>query len=125
VNFGITIALGFVVGLLLSASVFYQFTVENIRHFAVLKAMGARSSTLIALVCTQALCVGVVGYGIGVGLAGAFTIAASKIQSELAAHYPWQLMIGSFGATLLTILLGSLLSIRRVLTVQPGVVFSS
>jgi hypothetical protein len=34
-------------------------------------------------------------------------------------------MIGSFGATLLTILLGSLLSIRRVLTVQPGVVFSS
>jgi ABC-type antimicrobial peptide transport system permease subunit len=60
-----------------------------------------------------------------VGLAGAFTIAASKIQSELAAHYPWQLMIGSFGATLLTILLGSLLSIRRVLTVQPGVVFSS
>lgn len=125
VNFGITIALGFVVGLLLSASVFYQFTVENIKHFAVLKAMGARAGTLVWLVFVQAVTVGVVGYGIGVGLAGTFTLIAGKVQSELAAYYPWQLMIGSFGATLLTILLGSLLSIRRVVSVQPGVVFAS
>ncbi|MFZ4573255.1 MAG: ABC transporter permease [Phycisphaerales bacterium] len=125
VNFGITIALGFIVGLLLSASVFYQFTVENLRHFAVLKAMGATARTLVLLVAAQALTVGVIGYGIGVGLAGAFSIAASQVQSELAVYYPWQLMIGSFGATLLTILLGSLLSIRRVVGVEPGVVFSS
>jgi putative ABC transport system permease protein len=125
VNFGITIALGFVVGLLLSASVFYQFTVENIKHFAVLKAMGAGALTLVKLVVVQGLVVGVIGYGIGVGLAGLFTIAASKAQSELSAYFPWELMAGSFLATMVTIMLGSLLSIRRVITVQPAVVFAS
>ena len=97
VNFGITIALGFVVGLLLSASVFYQFTIENLRHFAVLKAMGAGP--------------------------GRLTLTADAIQSELSAFFPWQLMVGSFIATLLTIALGSILSLRRVLRVSPGMVF--
>ncbi len=123
VNFGITIALGFVVGLLLSASVFYQFTIENLRHFAVLKAMGAGPGRLTLMVLLQALVVGVIGYGVGVGGAGAFTLVADAIQSELSALFPWQLMLGSFIATLLTIALGSVLSLRRVLRVSPGMVF--
>lgn len=123
VNFGITIALGFIVGLLLSASIFYQFTSENIRHFAVLKALGTRTRTLVGMVLTQAMIVGVVGYGIGAGAAGAFTIAAIKAESELSAVLPWQLLAGSFVATLLTIGLGSFLSIRKVIKVSPGSVF--
>ncbi len=124
VNFGITIALGFLVGLLLSASVFYQFTAENIRHFATLKAMGAGAGRLVGMVVLQAITVGLIGFGVGVGGAGAFTLAARITQSELAAVMPWQLALGSLVATILTILIGSLLSIRRVLTVSPGVVFS-
>jgi len=124
INFGITIALGFVVGLLLSASIFYQFTVENIRHFAVLKALGARTRTLVAMVMLQALTVGTIGYGIGAGAAGAFTITTRKLESELSAYLPWELLVGSFLATLLTIGLGSLLSIRRVIKVPPALVFS-
>lgn len=123
VNFGITIALGFVVGLLLSASIFYQFTVENIRHFAVLKALGTRTRTLVSMVLLQALVVGVIGFGIGAGAAGAFTITSRTLESELSAYLPWQLLLGSFIATLLTIGLGSLLSIRRVIKVPPGMVF--
>lgn len=124
VNFGITIALGFVVGLLLSASIFYQFTIENLRYFAVLKALGARTWTLIGMVLLQALIVGVIGFGIGAGAAGAFTIFTRNIQSELSTYLPWQLLLGSFFATLLTIGLGSLLSIRRVIKVSPSMVFS-
>jgi len=125
VNFGITIALGFVVGLLLSASIFHQFTLENLRYFAVLKAMGTSSSRLVGMILVQALVVGVIGYGIGTGVAGFFTILSRRLESDLASYFPWQLMVGSFFATLLTIGLGSVLSIRRVLTVQPGVVFAS
>jgi len=123
INFGITILLGFVVGLLLSASIFYQFTLENLRHFAVLKALGTRNPTLAAMILVQALIVGVVGYGIGAGAAGVFTIAAQASKSELSPYFPWQLLVGSFFATLLTIGLGSVLSLRRVMRVQPGVVF--
>ncbi len=125
VNFGITIALGFVVGLLLSASIFYQFTLENLRYFAVLKAMGTGSATLVGMILLQAFVVGTVGYGIGAGAAGAFTLATRAFESELSAYFPWQLLVGSFFATLGTIGLGSLLSIRRVLGVSPGVVFAS
>lgn len=125
VNFGITIVLGFLVGLFLSASVFYQFTVEQIRHFAVLKALGSTTRTLVSMVLVQAAVVGVIGYGMGVGLAGIFTIVSNRVQSDLAAIFPWQLMIGSFVATLLTIMLGSLLSLRRVIRVEPALVFSS
>jgi putative ABC transport system permease protein len=123
-NFGITIALGFFVGLALSAAIFYQFTLENLKHFAVLKAMGARAWILILMVLTQALVVGLVGYGIGVGIAGLFTIMTRRAESQLETIMPWQLMVISFGATVLTIMLGSLLSIRRVLSVSPGRVFS-
>src|SRR5262245_17366013 len=38
INFGITVFLGVVVGLTVSAAIFYQFTLENLRHFAVMKA---------------------------------------------------------------------------------------
>lgn len=124
VNFFITIALGFVVGLLLSAAIFYQFTIENLRYFGVLKAMGATGWTIVGMVLLQALVVGVIGYGIGVGVAGSFSIFSKVIESELSVFFPWQLLVGSFFATLLTILLGSVVSLRRVLRVSPGSVFS-
>jgi putative ABC transport system permease protein len=125
VNFGITIALGFVVGVLLSASVFYQFTLENLRHFAVLRAMGTSTRTLIGMVLIQALVVAVVGYGIGAGVAGAFAIMSQKIESDLATYFPWQLLVGSFFATLFTIGVGSLLSLRRVMRINVGSVFGA
>lgn len=125
VNFGITISLGFLVGLFLSASVFLQFTLENLRYFAVLKALGARTPTLVGMVITQALIVGVIGYSIGVGLAGFFSIISKKLSSELSVLYPWQLMAISLAATLLVILGASLLSIRRVIAVEPARVFAS
>jgi putative ABC transport system permease protein len=125
INFGITILLGIVVGLLLSASIFYQFTIENLRNFAVLKAMGAGTRVLLGMIMLQALVVGVVGFGIGSGAAGIFAIASRVSRSELQVLFPWQLLAGTFVATLCTILLGSLLSMRRVLKVSPGTVFSS
>lgn len=125
INFAVTILLGLVVGLLLSASIFYQFTVENLRHFAVLKAMGTRTPTLLGMILLQALVVGVIGFGIGVGAAGLFAILSAKAESELQVQFPWQLLVGSFVATLATIMLASLISVRRVIAVSPGQVFSS
>lgn len=123
INFSITVLLGFIVGLVVSASILYQFTSDNIRHFAVLKAMGATRLTLVGMVTAQALTVGLIGYGIGVGIAGAFGIAGRQPDAQLVAYFPWQLMVVSLGAILICVLLGSLLSVRRVLSVEPGIVF--
>jgi putative ABC transport system permease protein len=77
------------------------------------------------MVLLQALVVGFIGYGIGVGMAGAFTLVTKYSESELAAILPWELLVISLVAMLMTVMLGSVLSLRRVVTVSPGAVFSS
>ena len=47
VNFGITIALGFIVGVAVAGQTFYLFTLENLKHFGSLKAMGVNNRRLI------------------------------------------------------------------------------
>lgn len=122
-NFGFTVLLGFIVGLVVVAAIFHQFVLENIRNFAVLKAMGASSARLIAMVLLQAVVVGGIGFGIGSGLAGMFAISTRKPGSTLTAHFPWQLLLICFGSMLLCVGLGSVLSLRRVLRLEPAVVF--
>lgn len=123
INFGITVLLGLIVGLVVSAAILYQFTSDNIRHFAVFKAMGARSTQLATMVVLQALVAGVLGYGIGIGFAGIFGIAGSDPEAQLVAMLPWQLMAITFAAMLLCVVAGSMLSLRRVVGVEPGMVF--
>ena len=98
---------------------------ENLRQFATLKALGASGWTLAGMVMSQALVVGVIGYGIGVGLAGAFTIFTVRSESELSAKLPWELLLISLVAMVLTVMLGSVLSLRRVIGVSPGAVFGA
>ena len=51
-NFASTALLGFVVGVILASAAFYQFTTDNLPYFALLRAVGART-TLIGLVCCR------------------------------------------------------------------------
>ncbi|MCW5765073.1 MAG: ABC transporter permease [Phycisphaeraceae bacterium] len=123
INFGITVLLGLIVGLAVSGAIFYQFTMENSRNYAVLKAMGARRGALIGMVLLQAVWVGLIGYGVGVGCTALFTLQSRQPGMELAAYFPWQLLVGSLVGMILCISVGSLLSLRRVLRLEPAVVF--
>ena len=44
INLGMTVILGFLIGLAIAAQTFYSFTIENLRHFGALKAMGATNA---------------------------------------------------------------------------------
>ncbi len=123
INFGFTVLLGMVVGLALSSAIFYQFTMENSRHYALLKALGASRRTLLSMVLLQAAWLGLIGFGIGVGLTALFTLKSREPGMELAAFLPWQLVVGTFVGTFACISLGSLLSLRKVLALDPAVVF--
>lgn len=123
INFGITVLLGFIVGLVVAGAILYQFTLENLRNFAVLKAMGARTRVLVAMILLQAVTAGTIAFGIGVGAAGGFTLISRSPDSELAAEFPWQLLVGSLVAMLICVSLGSLLSLRRVISLEPAIVF--
>ncbi len=120
-NFGITALLGFLVGTAIAGQTFYNFTIENIKQFGALKAMGATNLRIIGMILLQALVVGLLGYGIGVGLAALFGWAVAG--SELAFFTPWQLLPITGGAIVLICVLSSLLSVQRVIRLEPAIVF--
>ena len=122
INFGITVLLGFVVGTAISGQTFYLFTVENLKQFGALKAMGTSNWRIVGMVLLQALQVGFIGYCLGVGgaaLFGYFTQHASK----LAFYMPWPVLVITGAAVLIITLLASLLCVRKVITVEPAIVF--
>lgn len=122
VNFGITVLLGFFVGTAIAGQTFYLFTVENIRQFGALKAMGTSNRTILLMVLSQALHVGLIGYGVGVGLAAAFGWWSGQ-TTRLSFFMPWQVLALTAAAVFLIVLVASVLSIRKVLVVDPAIVF--
>lgn len=122
VNFGFVVLIGFVVGAAVTGQIFYNFTLDNLRHLGVFKAMGTTDQMLRRMILLQALVVGVVGFGLGAGLVSAFAAVMSN-GSDLSLTINWQLLLGSGGAVLLIILFAAFISIRKVLKLEPAVVF--
>ena len=124
VNFGITIALGFIVGVAVAGQTFYLFTLENLKHFGSLKAMGVNNRRLIGMILLQALTVGGIGFGLGVGLTALFFERTNQITHLAGLHMHWQAVAGVGVAVLVIVSLASLLSMRRVLVPGAGHRFS-
>ena len=123
VNFGITITLGFIIGAAVTGQTFYLFTLENLRQFGTLKAMGVDNWRLIGMILLQAVCVGSLGYGIGIGLTALFFEATSPITHLAGLYLDPVALYGVGAAVLVIIMLTALISIRRVLVLEPAVVF--
>lgn len=121
INFGIAVLLGFLVGTAIAGQTFYNFTLENLKHFAALKAMGATNGKLLVMVVTQALLVGGIGYGFGTGLATLFGRFFGN--TELAFKLPWQILAGTGGAIALISTFAALLSLYKVIRLEPAIVF--
>lgn len=121
INFGIAIVLGFIVGTAVAGQTFYNFTLDNIRQFGALKAMGVRNATLLRMILLQAVLVGFIGYGLGVGAAS--MIGYVSQGSELAFRMPWQLLVLSAAAVSMICVLAALLSIVKVVRLEPAIVF--
>jgi putative ABC transport system permease protein len=121
VNFGISVLLGFLVGTVIAGQTFYNFTLENLRQFGTLKAMGASNGMLVRMVLLQALLVGSIGYGVGVGLAS--TAGLLTKNTELAFRMPWWVLVAGGVAVIVICTLSALISIRKVVKLEPAVVF--
>jgi putative ABC transport system permease protein len=121
INFGITAMLGFLVGTAIAGQTFYNFTLENLKQFGALKAMGATNGRIVGMILLQATVVGLLGYGLGVGLAALF---GKRVEgTELAFFTPWWLLPITGVAIVLICILSSILSVRRVIVLEPAVVF--
>ena len=123
INFGMAVALGFIVGVAIAGQTFYNFTLDNLRHFGALKAMGAANSTLLRMILLQSVLVGAIGYGLGVGAASLFGWVFRG--TELAFLLPWQLLAISAAAITVICMCSAILSMRKVIKLEPAIVFKS
>jgi putative ABC transport system permease protein len=121
INFGISVVLGFIVGTAIAGQTFYSFTLDNIKHFGALKAMGAGNLLLLRMILLQAFLTGIIGYGLGVGLATTFGALTKK--TELAFKLPGGLLGFTALAILLICMMSATLSIVKVMKLEPAIVF--
>jgi putative ABC transport system permease protein len=123
INFGISTMLGLIVGAAIAGQTFYNFTLDNIKQFGALKAMGAPNLLLLRMILIQALVVGFVGYGIGVGCASFFGTTAGR--TELAFRLLPETLLIVAGAVLFVCMLSAVISMWKVLRLEPAIVFKT
>jgi putative ABC transport system permease protein len=123
VNFGITIMIALIVGAVVAGQTFYIFTLENLKQFGALKAIGVTNSRIVGMILLQALTVGAIGYSLGSGMCTLFFQVTLENLPTRGIVLLWQNMIGVGITMLFVVFLASVLSIRRVLVLEPAVVF--
>lgn len=124
-NFGITILMGVVIGVAIVGQTFYMFSLENLKQFATLKAIGLGNGEILKMIAVQALFVSVIGYCLGIGAANVFfAISSPQLTGGLRGMFmPPYILVGSGIFIVIVTLIACLVSVRKVLVVDPAIVF--
>jgi len=123
INFAITVAIALIVGTVVAGQTFYLFTLENLRQFGALKAIGVTNGRIAAMVLMQAAIVGAAGYGLGIAMtAGFFEATRDNLDLRGFRLLP-EVMAGTAAAVSVIVALASAVSLRRVVVLEPAVVF--
>ena len=123
INFGITVLLGVIVGIASVGLTFSLFIRDNIKQFGALKAIGVTNNKIRMMVASQALLVGLIGYGFGILGAVAFIYANSSLPDFKGFYVPWQIPLATAVVVLVMILITGWLALRSVLKTEPAEVF--
>jgi putative ABC transport system permease protein len=113
--------LGLVVGFVVVAQTIYATTMDHLREYGTLKAMGAPNSYVYKVIIKQAAMSAVMGYVLGM-IVSAFVVRASQ-SGGAAILLPLPMAIGMFFLTLAMCVGAALVSISKVTSLDPAVVF--
>jgi putative ABC transport system permease protein len=122
---GITVliaaGLGLLVGVVVVAQTIYAATVDHIREYGTLKAMGATNAYIYRVIIKQAAISGLIGYGIAILIAT--TVSRASLAGTTAIILPTPLSLGLFVLTLGMCVGASMVSINKVTRIDPAMVF--
>ena len=122
-NFGITVVLGFIVGVAIVGLTFSLFIRDNIKQFGALKAIGVTNRKIAGMVAVQAGMVGMIGYALGVVGTVVFLLSFSNDPFFKGFYIPWQIPLISFAAMVIIIALTGWVALRGVMNTEPAAVF--
>lgn len=120
-NMLLTVFLGILVGITVVAQTLYAATLDHTREFGTLKAMGATSAHVCGLVATQAAVAGLVGYVLAIPFVFLIRFGAHQVGLDIIISMQFAGLV--FVGTLGLCLGASLLTFRRIASIDPALVF--
>jgi putative ABC transport system permease protein len=117
----IAAGLGLLVGVVVVAQTIYAATIDHIREYGTLKAMGATNGYLFRVIITQAVISALIGGVLGVGIG--LTAAHASQAGTTAIIVPSLLAASLLALTVLMCIVASLVSINTVVRLDPAIVF--
>ena len=117
INFGLSVALGFIVGFSIAGQIFYIMTLENLMYYALIKALGGTEKMILMMILLQAFVVGMIGFILGIGATILWGFAIQN--TTLAFLFPWQLLVFTGLIVLVICILTAGLSINKVFKTDP------
>jgi putative ABC transport system permease protein len=120
-GFFTTAILGIIVGLVVVGQILYNGTLQHLREYGTLKAMGAKNGAVVRVILYQALISAAIGFVFGGGLA--FGMRSLMKGANLIVALSPGLFVATAIVTVLMCTLASLLSIIKVLRLDPATVF--
>jgi putative ABC transport system permease protein len=113
--------LGLVVGFVVVAQTIYATTVDHLREFGTLKAIGASNRYIYKVILKQASISAVIGYALGMSVS--LLVVQASQHGGAAILVPWPMAVGMFFVTLFMCAGAAVVSIRKVTRLDPAIVF--
>jgi len=120
-NMMMTVILGCLVGVVVVAQTLYTSTMEHIKEFATVKAIGGGNGEIYSIIAKQAAIAAVVGFTLGAMMAQGLRPVMAGIDLKLILTPTFSVYV--FAGTLALCLGASAISFRRVASLDPALVF--
>lgn len=119
--FFLTAILAVLIGGAIVGQTIYAGTMEHLRDYGTLKAMGAQNSDINLVILTQAAVSAALGFMIG--LIVTFASRHGIVSAGVSMQLPWLLLLAVFAIIMATCLAAAYISVRKVKTLDPVMVF--
>jgi putative ABC transport system permease protein len=120
-NMYLTVFLGCLVGIVVVAQTLYTSTMEHIKEFGTVKAIGGGNADIYAILGKQAAIAAVFGFALGALMAYAIRPLIYKIDLKLVI--PTQFSVIVFFGSIVLCLAAAMISFRKVASIDPALVF--
>lgn len=113
--------LGLLVGVVVVAQTIYAATMDHLREFGTLKAIGATNWFVYSIILQQAVLSAVIGYAIALGISLFIAAKAGNTGANIILTPPT--LAGLFVITVAMCMAAALISINKVTKLDPAIVF--
>ena len=120
-NMYITVFLGCLVGIVVVAQTLYTSTMEHIREFGTVKAIGGGNGEIYLILGKQATIAAIAGFALGA--LQAFALAPVMKKIDLKLIIPTQLYVMVLIGAIALCLAAAVISFRKVASIDPALVF--